>query len=114
MDAAFPTPEEAARGSDPDARVLFVDQSPNGAFAVVFLEYNPEARPTPYAVLCERADDGWARSIDGSGGGWGWMIAHEDRVRAELGVTWRWEPPRAEWDTPPPPSPAPPGDVQPW
>jgi len=41
VDEPFPTPEEAAKGSDPDARVLFVDHSPNGAFAIAFLEYNP-------------------------------------------------------------------------
>ena len=102
MDEAFPTPEAAAKGGDPDARVLFVDHSPNGAFAIVFLEYNPQSRPTPYVALCEQSEDGWESTIGGSGGGSGWMITHEDPAREELGVTWRREPPRAEWDTPPP------------
>jgi hypothetical protein len=101
VDGSFPTPEDAAMGSDPDARVAFVDYSPNGAFAIVFLEYNPDSRPTPYAALCERSGDGWTRGIDGSGGGMGWMITHE-HGGSELGVTWRWNPPYAEWNTPPP------------
>jgi hypothetical protein len=111
MDEAFPSPDEAAREGDSYCRVIAVEYSPDRRFAVVFLEYSPESRPTPYVALCERFDDGWESSIGGSGGGMGWMITHGEE---ELGVTWRWEPPRAEWNTPPPPSPAPPSDAKPW
>ena len=85
---------------DRDVRVVAVEYSPDSHLAVVFLEYNPHSRPTPYVALCERADDGWGSTIGGSGGGSGWMITHEHRG-SELGVTWRWDPPQAEWDTPP-------------
>lgn len=114
MDEAFPTPEDAAKGHDPDVRVVAVEYSPDRRFAVVFLEYSPKSRPTPYEVLCERFDEGWASSIGGSGGsGWNWKITHET-PSGELGVLTRWDPPRAEWDTPPPPSPPTSEDARPW
>ena len=85
MDAAFPSPEEVAQAGDSagtDARVVAVEYSPDRDRAIVFLEYNPDSRPEPYEVLCERSENGWTSS-------------------GELGVTTRWDPPRAEWNTPP-------------
>ena len=69
---------------------------------MVFLEYNPDSGPEPYEVLCEKSQDGWSSSIGGSGGGINWKITHEDPVCGGLGVTTRWNPPRADWNTPPP------------
>ena len=105
MDEPSPTPEDAAKGQDPDVRVVAVEYSPDGDLAVVFLEYNPQSRPTLYEALCERSDEGWTSSIGGSGGGIGWKITHEDPTLGERGVTTYWargDAPRAEWDTPPP------------
>ena len=115
MDEAYPSPEQAAKGSDPDCRVVAVEYSPDGGRAIVFLEYSPDSRPTPYEVLCEKGAGGWSSEIGSSGGsGWNWKFTHEDPTGGELGVTTRWDPPRAEWGTPPPPSPATPEDAEPW
>ena len=114
MDKAFASPEEAALEGDSLARVVAVEYSPDGGRAIVFLEYSPDSRPTPYEVLCEKGDDGWSSAIGASGGsGWNWKFTHET-PSGERGVLTRWDPPRAEWDTPPPPSPATPEDEKPW
>jgi hypothetical protein len=88
--------------------VLKVDRSPDGQRAIVFLEYNPDsACPELYEVLCEKAGEEWSSSVGSSGGsGLSWKLTHEDGAGGELGVTTRWDPPRAEWDTSPPKFPS--------
>jgi hypothetical protein len=115
VDQVFASPEEAALEGDRDVRVVAVEYSPDGSRAIVFLEYNPGSNPRPYEVLCERFNDGWTSSVGSSGGapGFAWKFTHE-MPSGELGVLTRWDPPRAEWDTPPPPSPASPADAEPW
>ena len=56
MDKAFPTPEAAAKGSDPGARVHAVEYSPDGRYAIVFLEYNPDSWDTPPPFQAPKLD----------------------------------------------------------
>jgi hypothetical protein len=101
VEPTFPTPAAAAQADDPNSTVtaiVKVEHSPDGRYAMVFLEHNGSE---PYEQLCERTEAGWIATTGGSGGGQGWKSTHEDPVRGSLGVTTTWDPPSARWDAPP-------------
>jgi hypothetical protein len=114
VERTFPTPDAASQADDPTSRVtevVAVEYSPDGRFALVFLEYNGWM---PYEQLCERTDSGWVGTTGTSGGGQGWKLTHEDPARGPLDVVTEWCPPSAHWDVEPPHRPGPPGRAEPW
>jgi hypothetical protein len=80
------------------ARVVAVDYSPDGSFAVVLVEYNEPPAVEQYVVLCESTGSGWVERQGGAGGGLSWMATSPE---ADVGVEVAWgQQPTVRWNVP--------------
>ena len=100
--SGYPTPEDAVVAGDsvpPEyVKIVAVDYSPDGSYAVVFIEYNEPPDVEDYVVLCEKTDAGWAEGSGGSAGGVSLMATGES---GSLGVKTTWKPRAVRWDVQP-------------
>jgi hypothetical protein len=96
----YKSPEDAVHADVPAkyARIVGVEYSPTGGHAVVFTAYNEPPDIEPYVSLFEKTGSGWVE-VSCLSGGDAWMSTSEDD---SLGVDTTWDPPTAQWDTPPP------------
>jgi len=56
--AGYDSPEEAARGTRAFARVLVLEVSPDGSYAVAVVDKGRPGDPYPLEVICGREEDG--------------------------------------------------------
>jgi hypothetical protein len=84
------TPEEAARGTRPGAKVIATNESPDGSHAVVLVDKGKPGKPYVLQVVCERVGGSWTTHSDSNGYGWTATRMDDPLDQRNLGVLTFW------------------------